>query len=94
MTIHSGSRYTAHQVSLLTGRDGITRETIMPRGRYSQSMTVVDYVWEEDDRVDLIAAQVYGDETMWWVIARANPEILDWTELPAGRIVRVPSAVS
>lgn len=56
-----------------------------------QVASVVDYTWSEYDRIDLLAGQVFGDETMWWVIAQVNPEIMTWDDIPPGTVVRVPS---
>ncbi|MFE9834039.1 hypothetical protein ACFYP4_02650 [Streptomyces sp. NPDC005551] len=94
MTIAAGSRYANNAVQPILGRDGITRQTIMARQASARVYTVVDYVWNYGDRPDLIAGQAYGDETMWWVIAQANPQILDWTELAPGTVVRIPNGVS
>lgn len=94
MAISAGSRYTRNVVTAFVGSDGRTRQTIMPRRLDALTLTVTDYTWRESDRVDVLAAQVYGDETMWWVFADANPEILDWTRIPPGTVVRVPSGVS
>lgn len=63
----------------------------MPRTSSSRTVTVTDYAWRAGDRVDTIAARTFGDETLWWVLADANPQILDWTGIPAGTVVRIPS---
>ncbi|MFE6739797.1 hypothetical protein [Streptomyces tubercidicus] len=94
MTISAGSRYARNTVTPFVGTDGRTRQTIMPRKPDAIDLTVVDYTWRESDRVDLLAAHLYGDETMWWVFAQANPEILDWTHVRPGTIVRLPSGIS
>lgn len=90
MTISAASRYANNTVENVTGTDGVTRQTIMPRTPVSRTAVVADYTWHNGDRVDLLAARSYGDETMWWVLADANPGILDWTAVPDGTIVRVP----
>jgi nucleoid-associated protein YgaU len=88
--ISSSSRYSKNTVQNLTGSDGIIRQTIMPRASVSRNLVVTDYTWRAGDRVDLLAARAYGDETLWWVMADANPQILDWTSIPVGTIVRIP----
>lgn len=88
--ITASSRYANNVVQAITGTDGVTRQTIMPRAPQSRSLTVSDYTWRVGDRVDLLSARVYGDDMMWWVLADANPQILDWTNVAAGTIVRVP----
>jgi hypothetical protein len=66
----------------------------MAPSRSARHFTVVDYVWSVSDRPDLLAGQMYGDETMWWVIADANPEILDWMDVAPGTRVRIPVDVA
>lgn len=48
------------------------------------------------DRLDLLAQQFYGDYTLYWIIAAANPEILalDSLFVPEGLEIRIPSNVS
>lgn len=94
MDIDPGSRYASAVVAPVTGKDGLTRQTLMSNRRGARSFAVVDYAWNEGDRPDVIAGRAYGDETMWWVIAQANPEILDWTEVAPGRAVRIPSGAA
>lgn len=50
------------------------------------------YQWEDHDTVDWIAFSTYGDGSLWWKIANANPEWLDWNSIPRGTIIRVPNA--
>lgn len=91
MTISAASRYASSTVTAVTAPDGITRQTIMPQTPVSRNLVVTDYTWREGDRVDLLAARAYGDETLWWVLGSANPEILDWTSVTPGTVVRIPS---
>lgn len=42
------------------------------------------------DTIDGLAYKIYGDATRWWVIANLNPEILDFSALPTGAMLRVP----
>ncbi|MFH9606854.1 hypothetical protein [Streptomyces sp. NPDC017448] len=90
MTIRADSRYANHETSLITGRDGITRETLMPRRPPSISATVADYTWRENDRLDVLAAKQFGDDTMGWVIAQVNPEVMDWLAVSPGTLIRLP----
>lgn len=49
------------------------------------------YQFEEDVTVDFLAGFSYGDSRLWWRIADANPEIIDWTHVPVGTVVRIPN---
>lgn len=42
------------------------------------------------DTIDGLAYKIFGDGTLWWVIANLNPEILDFSALPVGQMIRVP----
>jgi|TARA_Y100000361_G_C11138350_1_gene333484 hypothetical protein len=45
------------------------------------------------DRLDQLAFQFYGDVTLWWVIAIANPQVLNLGSLfpGPGKQIRVPN---
>jgi len=45
-----------------------------------------------EDRLDLLAYDYYGDETLWWVISRANPETTrrDSFFIKMGVQIRIP----
>lgn len=45
---------------------------------------------QEGDRLDLLAKEYYGDETFWFVIARANNLGKGSMNIPAGKLIRVP----
>jgi len=53
---------------------------------------VTDYyiITKSLDRMDLIAYDYYNDETMWWVIQRANNLPLGTLSIPPGTQVRIP----
>lgn len=44
----------------------------------------------EGDRLDSIAARVYGDSTLWWVVAEANG-LNDSFYIPPGTRLRIPA---
>ena len=42
------------------------------------------------ERLDTVAGEVYGDATLWWVIAAASD--IGWgMQVPAGTFIRIPS---
>ena len=51
------------------------------------------YVYaSQGDRYDLLALNYYGDSSLWWVIAVANPNIsLGTLIIPEGAQIRIPS---
>jgi nucleoid-associated protein YgaU len=55
--------------------------------------TTIRFTWHQvhgEEFIDGIAYDYYGDSTLWWVIANANPEILDYSVLPPGTLLRIP----
>ncbi len=89
--ISNRSRYSTASVGVIDGSRGPV-VTILPTERGVRVFSFTYLTLTQGDRVDLIAKRVYGDETMWWRIADANPEILDWTFPPVGAVLRIPSA--
>lgn len=49
------------------------------------------YTWKEGDRLDQVAMEFYGDPEKWWLIAEYNPEVSDHQNIPAGKVLRIPS---
>jgi phage tail protein X len=93
MSISASSRYANNVTTMITDASGVSRLTITPQQPRANTLSVVDYTWGATDRVDTLAARMYGDETMWWVIAQGNPQIFDWTLIPAGTRIRIPNAI-
>jgi nucleoid-associated protein YgaU len=45
---------------------------------------------QEGDRLDLLAKEFYGDESLWFVIAKANDLGKGSLNVPAGKVIRIP----
>lgn len=90
MLISRTSRYQRNLISLVDDRNGTSRQYIVHRQPVAMVLQVNDYLWRQDDRVDSLAASFYGSESSWWMIAEANPAVLDWSTVPAGTRIRVP----
>jgi hypothetical protein len=50
------------------------------------------YTWTQRDRIDLVANELLGDPTVWWVIMDYNPEISNPLDIPIGTVLRIPGA--
>lgn len=49
----------------------------------------------QGDRYDVLALNYYGDSSLWWIIATANPNIgLSTLVIPEGVQVRIPNNIS
>jgi hypothetical protein len=92
MAIISGSRYQSTEITQAPGRGGVVTSVLSHSEAFDRQYAFTLYQWTQDDRPDLVAAGFYGNDQLWWQIARANPEILDWNSVPMGTIIRVPNA--
>ena len=76
-----------------------TRKTLSGKVGYlptfypSVTVTNEDYyiIAREQDRMDLLAEDFYGDPTLWWVIAMANDLDRDSVFPPLGFQLRIPN---
>jgi len=49
----------------------------------------------QGDRYDILALNYYGDSSLWWIIASANPNIgLSTLVIPEGVQIRIPNNIS
>jgi hypothetical protein len=94
MAISRVSRYQRNTTSLVVDRHGNRQLAIMRRAPVSQTVRVMDTLWQAGDRVDLLANRYFGSAQEWWVIAETNPQVLDWTAPAQSTPVMVPRAVA
>jgi len=91
MPISADSRYVTATITTAKGRDDETRQEMRVAFPRSRMITYTFYRVLDQDRIDTIAHNFYGRGDLWWKIADANPEILDWMNLDPGLIIRVPN---
>lgn len=88
--VNSSSRYRVykrvinedHQLLQLKLVNGITREK-----KYLGTYHTVEL--REENRLDVIADQEYGDKRLYWVIAMAN-NIIDPFDVKQGTVLKIP----
>jgi hypothetical protein len=69
---------------------GVPIATIVPAPPGIYSFTYTPYQFTGADRLDNLANLFYGDPMAWWNIAQGNPEILDWSNVAPGTLIRIP----
>jgi hypothetical protein len=94
MAIDITSRYQRNHTALVPDRNGNLQLAVVHRAPVDQTLRVADYRWRDSERVDDVAARYYGSESSWWMYAEANPQILDWTQVPTGQQIMVPRGVA
>jgi hypothetical protein len=75
-----------------TGKGMVYRSQLLPYISPSDSDIVI--ITEEEDRLDLLANQFYGDPNLWWVIAVYNNLTDIDLKLEAGLQLRMPNRSS
>jgi len=53
-------------------------------------ISYAEHRFREGDRLDVIAAKLYGDPKLWAKIMDINPEIADPFYIKPGTVVRIP----
>jgi phage tail protein X len=84
--------------------DGDSVQVIVPGTQHNYTITFTYHQVTNYDRLDSLAYAYYGSATLWWRIADANPEIMDWHhpspggavgngsgDLTAGTLIRIPN---
>jgi hypothetical protein len=89
--ISADSRYTTATLTTAVGPDGETRQDMRVAFPQSRMINYTYYRVIGADRIDTIANNFFGRPDLWWKIADANPEIMDWMDLTPGMIIRVPA---
>lgn len=79
-----------------TGSFGTFLDVLQPRAIFSRRDDV-EYVIESayQFRPDLLAFDLYGDATLWWVFIARNPNVITdpLGDFQAGVVIRVPKKV-
>nr|PZN17704.1 MAG: hypothetical protein DIU80_24055 [Chloroflexota bacterium] len=87
------SRYESMPIVTSPFRGGILRgRELRPTRQWT--FNFMYYQVRDQDRIDDLATRFLGDVSLWWMIADANPEILDPSRLPLGAVIRIPDVVA
>jgi nucleoid-associated protein YgaU len=89
--ISYNSRYTDSPLAVIT-TGGQDRTVIVATPQRNWTFSFASHQVSGNERLDTMAQRFYGDPSLWWQIADANPEIMDWTTLAAGQVLRIPAA--
>lgn len=93
--IYEGSRYATDQIVRVTTATGAVLPAIFANRYADKQRFQFDlYTAKDGDRYDILAQRLYADPELWWVIARANPEVFYPDAIPFGVRLRIPRARS
>lgn len=91
--IAPNSRYATSVVLPGTDINGVDIQVVEFQQPHDRTFKFTWHQVTANDFVDILAYRTYGDSTLWWIIARANPEITDWMGLNVnniGQLLRIP----
>jgi hypothetical protein len=89
MPVVPGSRYSDNPLAVVRV-NSVPRQVI---NSLADVPVLISYKWyqvTEADTLDSMAYTFFGDPTKWWQIADVNPEILDWSDVAPGSLIRIP----
>jgi hypothetical protein len=89
--IAANSRYADSALVTLPGPSGSNVIVITPGQAVPYTFKYVYYITKATDRIDEIANAYFSDPSQWYRIGDANPQIMDWSDIPPGTIIRIPS---
>lgn len=93
--ILQSSRYTNAVRVRATLADGSFKWAVLfERASDNRNVTYKYRTAAMGDRFDILAAQEYGDPGLWWLLARANPQVFFPDDIQAGVALRIPDAAS
>lgn len=88
--ITATSRYASAAIDIVKDSRGQHQSVSVPP-RQDQAFTFTFYQVRDGDTVDFLAYRFFGKGTLWWMLADANPEVIDWTKMAVGMILRIPN---
>jgi nucleoid-associated protein YgaU len=90
--IFKGSRYQFSTVDFFSTN---TTKSEQPVIFYTFSKLGLLSYWEhqyvQGERLDQIASKYYQNPKSWWLIAEYNPQIVDFTNITPGTLLRIPN---
>ena len=94
MVVNDNSRFKGAYIFLDETRDkeqgGRTYLSLFRDNYYDSKLGDLQIVFEAGMRIDLLAYDYYGDETLDWVIMDANPKYNSPFEISVGDLVVIP----
>lgn len=93
MTIFSNSRYrgTGSNIERIRDNAGASHTAVYATATPAvETLVYRVHTVKAGESLPSIAQALYGDPSLWWVIARFNTEFLDPYDISEGTTIRVP----
>lgn len=89
--ITTSSRYATGDIFRAPGKRQNPYQVVVSRNFPEVLKDYFLYIWKENDRIDMVANQFYGNTSLWWQILDFNPEIVNPWQIPVGTAIRIPN---
>ena len=91
MTIYKGSRYEYSTVDYVsTTLNGPENPIVFYYLSSFSNVSYYEHNYVKGERLDQIATKYYKNPGYWWIIPEFNPQIVDFTNIPDGTVIKVP----
>jgi len=92
MTIYKGSRYEYSTIDFVsTTAGGQANPIVFYEFSTLGTLTYFEHQYVQGERLDQIANKYYKDSEYWWIIPEFNPQIVDFTDIPEGTVLKIPN---
>jgi hypothetical protein len=91
MAIFSGSRYSDSVVDFFTKNEyGVATPIVIYKFDSLDSVSFFTHIYNDKETLHALSQRYFRRPDLWWTIAEYNPEIVDFTNIKAGTLMRIP----
>ena len=92
MAIFNGSRYEYSTIDFVsTVPNGDANPIVFYYMTKLGRVNYYEHIYVEGERLDQIANKYYTNPDYWWIIPEFNPQVKDFTNIPAGTVLKIPN---
>lgn len=92
MTIYSGSRYSDAIVDYFTKEEyGPATPVVIYKFDSLKRVSYFTHIYTTGETLHGLSQKYFRRPDLWWAIAEYNPEVVDFTNIASGTLLRIPS---
>jgi hypothetical protein len=89
--IYQNSRYYTQLIDYVSfTQDGNSNPIVFYEFDVIGKISWWEHTYNQNERLEQLAYQYYKRPDYWWIIPEYNPEIVDFTNIAPGTIIRIP----
>lgn len=91
MAIFTGSRYSDATIDYFTKQEyGPATPVVLYKFDALSNISFFTHIYNDGETLHALSQKYFRRPDFWWAIAEYNPEIVDFTNIPAGTVIRIP----